>query len=175
MRASTRLAVAGSTGLLALTVVLAACTPDSSSSGSAASAGTQQTPTSTIAPKAADQARLPSQVDGWSPSASPTMLPTDLDNVRVRVQTAVFHDASGKDSRIVTLVITPDKGYAQSQRKSLSDQQVFSDAVCGTPSGVPNAVSCLIDLDGGLLQTTGTGQDAADLASFTNGIYASFQ
>lgn len=175
MRASTRLAALGSAGLLALAIALGGCAPGTSTSGTPASASVQLTPSSTAAPKAAEQARLPDQLAGWSPSASPTMLPTDLDNVRVRVQTAVFHDASGKDSRIVTLVITPDKGYAQSQRKSLSDQQVFSDAVCGTPSGVPNAVSCLIDLDGGLLQTTGTGQDAADLASFTNGIYASFQ
>ncbi len=175
MRASTRLAVAGSAGLLALTVVLAACTPDSSPPGTPAPAGTQQTPTSTTSPKAADQARLPSQVNGWSPAASPTMLPTDLDNVRVRAQTAIFHDQTGQNSRIATLVISSDKGYPQAQRKNLGDQQVFGVAVCGVPSGVPNAVSCLVDLDGGFLQTTGTGQDVADLASFTNGIYASFE
>ncbi|SER47613.1 hypothetical protein SAMN05443377_10143 [Propionibacterium cyclohexanicum] len=103
------------------------------------------------------------------------MLPTDVDNVRVRMQTAVFHDASGTGSRIVTLVISPDEGYGQSQHKALTNQQVFGPAVCGIPEGVPNAISCLIQLNGGILQTTGTGQDLAGLAGFTNNIYASFQ
>ncbi|MFT8396532.1 hypothetical protein [Propionibacterium sp.] len=174
MHASTRLAAAGSALLIGMAVTLTGCSGLSSPVASG-NPGSDATPSMTETPKLASRAQLPASFDGWAPTSSPTAMPTDIDNSRSRMQTAVFLDGTGKQSRIVTLLVSSDKGYVQSQRKALDGGQALGQSFCGTPTGVPNATSCIIVLDGGLLQTTETGQDASALAEFTNGIYASFE
>ncbi|MDK9345371.1 hypothetical protein FAM22021_002242 [Propionibacterium freudenreichii] len=46
-------------------------------------------------------------------------------------------------------------------------------STCGTLAQIDNSVSCVVEMDDGLLQVTGTGTDVATLAAFANDLYAS--
>ncbi|MFC2689117.1 MAG: hypothetical protein ACFN1H_03255, partial [Propionibacterium freudenreichii] len=73
----------------------------------------------------------------------------------------------------ITLVSTEDRGYAASQLRLLVGPTLHGLSTCGTLAQIDNSVSCVVEMDDGLLQVTGTGTDVATLAAFANDLYAS--
>ncbi|SBN59602.1 Hypothetical protein PFR_JS13-2_669 [Propionibacterium freudenreichii] len=135
-------------------------TPDASASPSASR-------------KAATTATLPASFEGWTTSPAPSASATQIDSARATLQTAIYQGPAGAGTRILTLVSTEDRGYAASQLRLLVGPTLHGLSTCGTLAQIDNSVSCVVEMDDGLLQVTGTGTDVATLAAFANDLYAS--
>ena len=163
------------TGAVALTALgLAGCANPPSSAPSASSsstAGPASGASGSATPLDAEDLALPGRIAGWSAQEAPTPAPTTIDNSPVVMQTGVYSD--GTATRLVTLIVTRDKGYLESRRRKTTAQAGIGPAICGTPQNVPDAVTCTRELTGGLIQTTATGSTAQDLGAFTNELYES--
>lgn len=148
-----------------------ATTSPTALSAAPSSAQASATPSASLRPAAG--AVLPSAFDGWQADAAPTARPTEIDSSQATLSTAIYQGPQSQGSRIVTLVVTDDKGYAAAQVKALTDTSVSTHSVCGSLPQIENSVSCVAEMSGGLLQTTATGTDLAPLAQFTDALYAS--
>ncbi len=158
-------------GALAL-VTLAACGSTSTGNESSASSpASSAAPSVSHSPKAAVASSLPTSFEGWSTTATPTPAPTTIGASKATMTTAIYRNAAGDGTLIATLVVTDDQGYADAQAKLLEDSHSTELGICGTPTGTDNSVSCVLELSGGLLQTTATGGDLDSLAAFSGSLY----
>lgn len=162
----------GGAALAALAIVGCADPPAPEPSASSSAAG-PSSPVSSASgspsPLAAEGLVLPTQIAGWSTRESPTPAPTTIDNSSAVLQTGLYSD--GTSTRLVTLIVTRDKGYLESQRRKTTDSTTVGASHCGTPQDVPDATTCTRELTGGLIQVTATGSTAEELGAFTNDLY----
>ncbi|MDK9654372.1 hypothetical protein [Propionibacterium freudenreichii] len=165
----------------ALTVALAGACALVALSGCGGSTSTAPastpTPDASASPgasrKAATTATLPASFEGWTTSPAPSASATQIDSARATLQTAIYQGPADAGTRILTLVSTEDRGYAASQLRLLVGPTLHGLSTCGTLAQIDNSVSCVVEMDDGLLQVTGTGTDVATLAAFANDLYAS--
>lgn len=155
-----------------VTLALAGCASSPSPTPSTTGTTTDsQSTTASATPRAADGLTLPAQIAGWTAQEAPSPAPTTIGNTQVLLQTGVYQN--GDASRLVTLIVTKDKGYLESLRKKTTGATQVGSALCGTPREVPNAITCTRELAGGLVQVTATSSSSEELGPFTDELYDS--
>lgn len=124
--------------------------------------------------KKAETANLPATFQGWSTTSPPNTATGQLNNKTVTVQVAFYYNqADTSQLRIANLTRGADTGDVTTVKNGLVSAETFDHAQCGTLPEAGSAITCVIAMDGGLLQVTGTSGNLADLAGFSNALYAS--
>ena len=124
--------------------------------------------------KKAQTANLPATFQGWSTTSAPNTATGQLNNKTVTVQVAFYYNqADTSQLRIANLTRGADTGDVTTVKNGLGSPETFDHAQCGTLPQAGSAITCVIAMDGGVLQVTGTSGNLADLAGFSNALYGS--